>query len=168
MRLHPLRKAYCRYIHKEYGEKIWGDSNPERTEVVADKVKRLGISYEMFIHLAILIWGNWAAKQGHSYPYWNVVTSDKTIEQLKQYIDLIRDMEDAGLDGHAFAAELGYAIGYVEWINGKSEHRPAKPPMDIPRGIKILVAEYLCDYYGLSCVTNNYNYIAKQVAKYER
>lgn len=161
---HPLKRAYNDAIRKEYGIKLWGDKAPERTDIVAQRVDGLGIPYGTFITLALAMWDDWAQRKGHSYPFWNVVTSDQTFDRLKRYLSLTRDAEDDGAPVEQFAGELEFALSYIRWLGGENPEHPERPTSSVSIMVKISVAEYICRLYGIPCVTSDYAYIAGQIA----
>ena len=160
MKIHPLRQAYCTVLKERYGEIRYGDKSPERTEVVAQRVMELGLGYEEFVELAFELWDDFATKQGWSYPYWNVVTSDTTFERLQHLLDLSGEFTDTHA-ASTFEAELMFATSYIHWLNngGNKPTRACEVDLDM----KVRVAEHLCQQYGIPAVTSDLNRLAQQL-----
>ena len=158
---HRLRQAYMDAIREKYDIGLWGDKYPEKTELLALRVDRLGVSYEMFAHLAVVLWADWAKKKGHSYPYWNIVMSEKSFERIGAYLSLLEGLDVPDVNPDALHDELAYATAYIEWMSGQRDRRPLSTGASVE--VKILVAEYLCRLHGLVLQSSNYNHIAEQL-----
>lgn len=150
--IHPLRQAFNEYIWQHYHVHIGGDPKPELTEQAAAKVAALGIDYKQFVELACQLWDK--SKQGQ-YPYWLVITCNRTFEMLHKVID---GSDTILTDGRQvlFESELRYASQYLEWLEGYAT-KPVPPPVPTPQEIKTQVAQYLCSIRGLSFKSSNYN-----------
>ena len=157
--MHPLKKVFNKYVHDHYGVGVGGDKNEARTELVAQKVLGLGLDYDTFVEVACSLWHRWAEMQGWKYPYWNLISSDKTmgrVEALLGYVDTL-----SGDDGYdAFAEELAYALDYIWWYNGADGDRPRRGHDKPSADVVVRVSEYICATYGLSAYASDYNVIA--------
>jgi len=162
MIIHPLKQAYIDVVWERYGARLGrGDKNPERTEVIAQKVIALGLDYNVFVSLAVRMWDGWADRQGWPYPYWNVVTGDATFQRLEQFIDLGGDTLDIDTASD-FEAELMFAVSYVKWVRGLHGSKPRRIK-DVCIKIQVAVAEHICRQYGVPSITSDLNYIAEQL-----
>ena len=159
--MHRLKQEYNSYIRREYGAGIGGDKNPERTEAVAQKVIALGISYEDYIHLAVSINSDWARTKGWKYPYWGLVSSDSTIGRVASML-CYTDVVFSDTHQQQFLEEVEYAASYLRWFIGISSDKP-KRLSKVSTDVKIAVAEYLCEMYGVVCYSSNYNDIAERL-----
>lgn len=160
MTIHPLRLAYIGYIKEHYGLRIWQEAKPERTEIVAQKVSRLGLGYTEFIDVAVSLWDEWAESKGWPYPYWTLVTSDKTFERIGELLELSSLVTDDDVD--RFELELIYAGSYISWVLGKVDHKPRRHIV-ADTIIRTDVARYICTVYGVEFTSPNYNHIASQM-----
>ena len=158
MTIHPLRLAYVDYIKEHYGFQLWQSTKPERTEIVAQKVSRLGLGYAEFIDVAVTLWDVWAEKKGWPYPYWTLVTSDKTFERIGELSELTSFVAD----DDRFELELLYAGNYISWVLGKVERKPRRY-IAVDVNTRARVAEYICTVYGVEFTSPNYNHIASQM-----
>ena len=162
MKIHPLRSAYITLIQKRYGAHLRGDGNPERTEVIAQRVMRLGLDYDEFVDVATSLWHVWADEKGWPYPYWNVITSDITFERIQKLLNLSDTMISAPDESAQYEAEAAYAFAYVHWMLGRNDVRPRRE-IDSSIEIRVRVAEYICSTHGLEFITSDLNSIAKQL-----
>lgn len=161
MKIHPLKACYIQYIREHYGKKVWSDDY-ERTARIAQKVHQLGVSYEIFIECAAMLWNDWSVKQGHPYPYWNVITSDGTFERLQElhtYSEYFSD-DDYADD---YESELKFAYSYVDWMLGNNGSKPHRANGKPPAVVLMAAAECVCNWYGIPYLSSNYNVMAKQV-----
>jgi len=163
MKIHPLKQAYNQYILEHYGVKIYGDKY-ERTAVIAQKVAALGIPYDIFIDVAVGLWDGWATKQGHPYPYWNMVVCDKTFERLKPLVDNAFLLDDSEY-WEAYTNELEFAHQCIKWLLGECEDKPHRVNGKPPVQVQIYVAECVCSWYNIPCLSSNYVAIAKEIQR---
>lgn len=159
--IHPLKMAYIAYM-RERGAFVNGDKNPNRTEIVAQKVRRLGIDNDAFVELAVSLWEKWSKEQGHPYPYWNMVTSDKTFEWIESLLELGQLNGDLVADDYVY--EYMFAIDYVYWLLDGKDDKPTRLVV-VGDETKIEVADALCREFGVACVSSDYSYIAQQVTE---
>lgn len=158
---HALKRAYNGAIKSRYGVKLWGDKHPERTEIIAQRVRQLGLDYDMFVNVALSLWDSWCEGQGHNYPYWNIITSDRTFEMLDS-LGSLEDNETVKDDyGAEFMVELQYAQDFIAWWRGELNSKPISPRASTK--VKIQVAEYLCRMYGIEMLSSNYIDIAQML-----
>jgi len=162
MKIHLLKRAYIALIEERYGVRLWGDKNPERTEMVAQKVMRLGLDYGEFVNVATSLWHVRANEKGWPYPYWNVVTSDTTFERINAVLDLSDTMLSAPDESSQYEAEAAFAFAYVYWMIGRNDVKPRRE-VDSGIDVRVKVAEYICSTHGLEFVTSDLNFIAKQL-----
>lgn len=162
--LHPLRLEYIKFIKERYDIDIGGDKAPERTEVIAQDILKLGVDYRTFVRLAVTLWDDWCIKTNKEYPYWNIVTSRKSMERVQAIIALAGDilpLVDDELDDR-FTIELIYAMTYVNWYcNGGV--RPTRLGTRPTIEIRERVAGYICQLEGVPYISSNYNYVANLV-----
>jgi len=156
--MHPLKIEFNKYIQENY-DAYDGRENEERTEIVAQKVHNLGLSYGLFVEVACSLWYRWAKQKGWKYPYWSLVSSDKTFERIKDLIEYT----DVGSDVNVseFEYELAYILDYIDWWMGVGD-RPSHEH-DVSARVKIEACEYVCQLYGIPFISSDYNYIAQQV-----
>jgi len=145
---------------------VWGDDNPERTEAVAQKVHRLGISYDEYVELACTLYDGWAKSQGWKYPYWNIVSSDKAVSRIAELLESGNgaDSEEDKRQDDTYELELRYAMNYVNWYLHSDRVKPARYFVKDEEVI-IRVAEHICSIYNIACTSSNYNDVAKQLAR---
>ena len=163
--IHPLMRCFHDVVKERYGHVLWTDPNPERTETIATRVNRLGISYEVFISLAVNLCDAWVNKHSHPYPFWNMVTSDMIFERIIRYLKLLNDVDvDEGeVDHEYFLLELEHAQAYIGWMIGELDHKPARLGIAVPMAVKVAVAEYVCVLRGIPCLSSNLNIIAEEI-----
>jgi hypothetical protein len=164
--MHPLRVAFAKYVKKQYGAWPGDDKNAGRTEVQAQKVAGLGLTYAVYVEAACSLLHRWAEHKGWKYPYWNVVISDSTIGRIKVMLEYVDDMHNDADYHAAFTDELSFALDYIWWLNGQGDIRPRRVRKRPLRSVTVDVAEYLCTMYGIPCVSSNYNVIAKELADF--
>ena len=161
--MHQLKRIYNNYIRQEYGVYVGGDKSPERTEAVAQRVNALGISYKDFVCVSVQLWHDWAMAKEWKYPYWNVISSDKAFERISAMMEYADIVHSSSSDSqNQFLSELEYASAYIRWFGGISSTKP-RLTMRVDTSVKIAVAEYLCDMYGVTCCSSNYNDVARKV-----
>jgi hypothetical protein len=160
--MHDLRIAYINKC-KDVGHIIRGDKDPEKTIIAAQKVARLGLSYEEYIELAFALLKSLCEHQGWQYPWYNLVISDSTISRIGKLLELETgrvDNIDAKLTfERQLAEEYQYLTEYLAWAGGEAE----KPIRTIftDKTVKIRAAEQFCINYGISPIIKNYNKLAQ-------
>lgn len=166
-KVHPLRSAYISSVKRIYNKLLVGDKNPALTERAAMKISKLGLSYDDYISMALKLCDSTAKYMGWEYPYYNAVIGDKTISKIENVLKYAPDAGKTDFDEEAlFEYELSYATEYICWWFGESP-RPRREE-DVPDGIKIKVAEYLCHIYGIPYTSSNYNMICQALEKHGR
>lgn len=165
---HPLRMAYSKAIYKEFGKRLGRDKNPKRTEKVAERVDALGVSYDDFSQIVIGMWGDFAEKQGHPYPYWNMVTGDATFERLETLIELVGDLSLDYTDSDRFLhyeSELSFVAEYVyHSIEGNGSNPPIRT-VEVDGSVRADAAESFCLMAGIPFYSDDLDYIARQWSK---
>jgi hypothetical protein len=163
MALHPLKKVYIDLVREQYGVKLWGDKNPQRTEILAQRVTKTGLGYRGFLKLALELWDRWSRNQEHPYPYWNVVMSDKTFEALGKYTAMMAEIADVdNIDAHVFLIEVEFAQAYIAWLNEDLDLRPRRV-INTDTETRIKAAEYICRLYGIEFVSSELTMLARQI-----
>jgi len=164
--VHPLKQAYNQYVRETYGSRIRGDDNPERTEVVAQKVHRLGISYDEYVELACILYDGWARSQGWKYPYWNAVSSDNAIARIAELLKTNNgtDSEEDKRRDDLYELELRHAMNYVNWYVRSDRVKPTRYFVKDEEVI-MRVAAHICSIYNINYISSNYNDVARQLVR---
>lgn len=159
--MHLLRLAYCKYIRKTYGNKIYPihSASEESVNRLANKLTKLRIPYDTYISLACKLMDEWTKKQGWKYPYWNIIANDKTIEHVSRLLNLTNIADEDESAPTNFELELSYALAYMDWKRQKIKTVDTKPERGYEPDTRIVikVAEYLCELNGIECITSDYN-----------
>lgn len=165
MTIHPLRREYADYVRRRYGRYVNGNPNPGRTEAVAQKVVALGIDYATYIEISMSLWCRWAKSKGWEYPYWNAVTSDGTIDRVRNTIGALDSVLDLGTDNTTeFSHELAYVLDYIDWYVGGRKGQEPERSASVSVEVQVGAAEYVCMVYGVRFVTSELDVIAREVA----
>lgn len=162
MIIHPLQRAYKSYIISEYGFRPAKMPHPEEKAMA---VRGLGLEYEIYVMLACCLLEDWSIEQGWKYPYWNVVMSSNTVGRIKKLLDLGDVLDD---DNYEFGRELAYAEDYISWFRGLVDVRPKRLNGGVDSKIRVDVAMYICDVYGVEYNSPNYNDIAASIERRSR
>lgn len=160
--MNNLFTVYKNAIYDEYSVRVGHDKNRSRTERVAKSIIRLGISFEDYISIAIELYADWAEKQGHPYPYFNMITGKMAFERVSELMERGLLVGDKDYSYGDFEEELWYVANYLEHAVNGNGCRPPKRQHDSGIDTRRDVAEYICHTRGIPFVTDDLDYIARK------
>jgi len=161
MSLHPLQLAFIKHIKVAYSVAV----NPKwlyHPDEKAERIRRLGVNYNTYVELACVMLHDWSAGIGWAYPYWNAVTSVSTVDRISRLLEIDGDVLVDSDYAFEFQRELAYAQHYIDWYIGVVDTRPRRNG-EIDTGLRVDVAQYICDVYGVEYLSVNYNAIAASI-----
>lgn len=161
--MHMLQSAFVSYIRREY-KCMPRIGKLYRPEEHAMAIRGLGINYDLYIELACGMIHDWSLAQGWKYPYWTAVMCDSSMSRISKLLVLAGDALADGEYNRKFQLELAYAQSYIDWYVGIDNVRP-KRNGNVDSNLCIDVALYVCDVYGVECLSSNYNSIAAGIER---
>jgi len=169
MKISRLRKAYNAKV-VSLGYRMYGERDYEKSLLAAGKIKRLGIDYQTYIEIAFMLLEPLCKKNGWNYPYYNVVTSDSTIQRVD---DLIRletakpaseeKIEKRFEREQLRAAEYSFLQKYLLWMHDRVSVKPAREIKESKAEMSFAAEQY-CRNYGIHPVIYNYVELAQKVS----
>jgi len=160
--MHPLKKAYNAYIQAHYDGAYDGKEDEEKAEAVAQRVHKLGLSYDQFAELACSLWDRWATQKGWKYPLWNVITSDASFDRIEKFLDYAQVLDTPNELREEIFYEQAYILDYIDWWMGVRDVQPDHE-LHVSMSAKIGATERVCEQYGIPFITTDVNFIASQV-----